>query len=217
MIQVSELHFSTEDGVKVLEDMHLHVEQGELLYLVGPAASGKSLLLGLLAAQTPPQRGQILVHGRNVVRLGPEKVLELRRRIGFLTQGYLPLPRTVHDNVVFKLRALGDYQEQAEEKAMLALETTGLLRQQQLDAQELSSIDRIRLGITIALCHDPLLLLLDEPFEGLTEEEVEEIGNLLHRLHNGHLTMIVATRGPLPRIAHEARRVELVDGGVRTR
>ena len=66
MIQVSELHFSTEDGVKVLEDVHLHVDQGELMVILGPAASGKSLLLGLLGAQIPPQRGQILVHGRNV-------------------------------------------------------------------------------------------------------------------------------------------------------
>ncbi|MEE8592954.1 MAG: ATP-binding cassette domain-containing protein, partial [Candidatus Bipolaricaulota bacterium] len=62
MIQVSELHFSTEDGVKVLEDIHLHVEQGELMLILGSAASGKSLLLGLLGAQISPQRGQILVH-----------------------------------------------------------------------------------------------------------------------------------------------------------
>ena len=61
MIQVSELHFSTEDGVKVLEDIHLRVDQGELMVILGPAASGKSLLLGLLGAQIPPQRGQILV------------------------------------------------------------------------------------------------------------------------------------------------------------
>jgi len=215
MIQVSELHFSTEDGVKVLEDIHLHVEQGELMVILGPAASGKSLLLGLLGTQIPPQRGQILVHGRNVARLGPDKMLTLRRRIGVYPQGFVPLPRTVHENVTFKLRALGNYREQAEEKVLYALETTGLIRQQGVVALELSSIDRIRLGIALALCHDPLLLLIDEPFEGLGEEEKAEVARLVCRMNTGHLSILVATRGPVPPGLEMFRRVRLVDGMVK--
>lgn len=215
MIQVSELHFSTEDGVKVLEDIHLHVDQGELMVILGPAASGKSLLLGLLGAQIPPQRGQILVHGRNVARLGPDKMLSLRRRIGVYPQGFVPLPRTVNENVVFKLRALGNYREQADEKVLYALETTGLIRQQGVDARELSSIDRIRLGISLAICHDPLLLLIDEPFEGLAEDEKAEVARLLCRMSTGHFSILVATRGPVPPGLEMSRRVRLVDGMVK--
>jgi len=215
MIQVSELHFSTEDGVKVLEDIHLHVEQGELLMILGSAASGKSLLLGLLGAQIPPQRGQILVHGRNVARLGPGKILTLRQRIGVYPQGFVPLPRTVHENVTFKLLALGNYREQAEEKVLYALETTGLIRQQGVDALDLSSIDRIRLGIALAICHDPLLLLIDDPFEGLAEDEKAEVARLLCRVNTGHLSILVATRGPVPPGLEMFRRVRLVDGMVK--
>jgi ABC-type ATPase involved in cell division len=215
MIQVSELHFSTEDGVKILDDIHLRVDQGELMLILGPAASGKSLLLGLLGAQIPPQRGQILVHGRNVGRLGPSKILSLQQRIGVYPQGFVPLPRTVHENVTFKLRALGNYREQAQEKVLYALETTGLIRQQGADALELSSIDRIRLGITLAICHDPLLLLIDEPFEGLAEEEKAEIARLLCRMKTGHLTILVATRGPVPPGLEMFRRIRLVDGMVK--
>jgi len=215
MIQVSELHFSTEDGVKVLEDVHLRVDQGELIVIVGPAASGKSLLLGLLGAQIPPQQGQILVHGRNVARLGPDKILALRRRIGVYPQGFVPLPRTVHDNVSFKLRALGNYREQAEEKVLYALEAAGLIRQQGMDALELSSIDRIRLGMALAICHDPLLLLIDEPFEGLTETEKAEIARLVSRLNTGHLSILLATRGPVPPGLEMSRRVRLLDGMVK--
>jgi len=215
MIQVSELHFSTEDGVKVLEDVHLRVDQGELMVIVGPAASGKSLLLGLLGAQIPPQQGQILVHGRNVARLGPDKILALRRRIGVYPQGFVPLSRTVHDNVIFKLRALGNYREQAEEKVLYALETAGLIRRQGVDALELSSIDRIRLGIALAICHDPLLLLIDEPFEGLAEPEKAEIARLVSRLNTGHLSILLATRGPVPPGMEMSRRVRLLDGMVK--
>ena len=214
MIQVSELHYSTEDGVKVLEDIHLHVEQGELLCLVGPAASGKSLLLALLGGQAEPQRGQILVYGRNVGRLSPPKRLELRRRIGYLPQGFAPLTRTVHDNVLFKLRSLGNFREQAEEKAILALESTGLIRQQATPAAELPSLDRVRLGLALALCDDPLLLLVDEPLEGLDVSEATEACRLIEQLHTGHLTIVVATRGPLPNATSDRRVVRLVDGTV---
>ena len=215
MIQVSELHFSTEDGVKVLEDIHLHVDQGEPMVILGPAASGKSLLLGLLGAQITPQRGQILVHGRNVARLGPDKLLALRRRIGVYPQGFVPLPRTVHENVTFKLRSLGNYREQAEEKVLYALEPTGLIRQQGVDALELSSIDRIRLGIALAICHDPLLLLIDEPFEGLAEDEKAEVARLLCRMNTGHISILVATRGPANPGLEMFRRIRLVDGMVK--
>jgi cell division transport system ATP-binding protein len=214
VIQVSELHYSTEDGIKVLEDIHLHVERGQFIYLVGPASSGKTLLLGLLGALIPPQRGQILVYGRNVARLSREKVLDLQRHIGFLPQGFVPLPRPVLQNVLFKLRMLGNYREQAEEKALLALEAVGLIREQATDAADLPSIERIKLGIAMALCDSPLLLLLDEPFNGLDADDRDSLSGLLARLHDGRMTIVTATRGPLPHSTGADRVVSLADGTV---
>ena len=215
MIQVSELHYTTQDGIKVLDDVHLHVDQGDILILLGAAASGKSLLLGLLSAHVPPQQGQILVHGRNIARIGADKILSLRRRIGFYPQGFLPLRRTVRENVMFKLRALGYDREQADEKVLLALESVGLIRQQSADALELSSVERVRLGVALAVCHEPLLLLVDEPFEGLAEPEKAEVARLLSRMGNGHLSIVIASRGPVPPGIEDSRRVRLIDGKVK--
>ena len=214
MIQVSELHFTTDDGIKVLEDVHLHIERGELVYLVGDAAVGKTLLLGLLAAEIPPQQGQILVHGRNVARLSREKSLRLRRQIGLLPQGFVPPSRSVLGNLTFKLRALGDFREQAEEKALVALELVGLLRHQMTEASELSAAERLRLGVALAVCDDPLLLLVDDLFDGLGPEDQEQICALMERVHDRGITVLASARAPLPSRASGRRILELVDGRV---
>ncbi len=217
MIQVSELHYSTEDGIKILEDVHLHVDRGESVALLGPPSSGKSLLLALLAAVIPPQRGQILVHGRNVARLSRRKILELQRRIGFYPQGFSPLPRTVLGNVLFKLRVLGEVHDQAQEKAYVALEAVGMIREQATDAEELSPAERTKLGLALAVCNSPLLLLLDDPFAGLDPAEQEEVGALVSRFHDGRSTVVVATRSPLLHAAAASRTLHLVDGTVVSR
>jgi ABC-type ATPase involved in cell division len=216
VIQVSELYFTTEDGIKVLEDVHLRVERGELVFLVGPAAAGKSLLLRLLAAQIPPQSGQILVLGRNIARLSREKASELRRRIGFVPQGFSPLPgRTVLENAVFRLRARGDFREQAEEKGLAALDRVGLVPKVSAPAADLEPSDKVRLGLALAICDEPLLLLYDEPFAELDEKERQELYSLFARIHSAGLTTLVATRGPLPDPAPRHRVVLLTDGRVR--
>ncbi len=213
IIQVSELHFASNDGIKVLEDIHLRVDRGEMLFLVGPAAAGKSVLLGLLSTLIPPQRGQILVQGRNIARLSRKKVSELRRRIGFVPQGFAPLPKTVLENVIFKLRTLGDFREQAEEKGLFALEQVGLTAKLAIPASELEPLDRTRLSIALAICNEPLLLLLDEPFGELEPDDRTLLYPLLEQIHSSGLTVVVATRGPLPTTtAATCRVVQLFEG-----
>lgn len=214
MVQVSELHFTTEDGIKVLEDVHLHVDRGDLVYITGEASTGKSLLVGLLATHVPPQQGQILVCNRNVARLSREKALKLRRQIGLLPQGFVPMPRATLENLIFKLRAIGDFREQAEEKALAALEIVGLLRQQATDATELSAIERLRLGVALAICNEPMLLLIDDLFDGLGAEDQEQVCGLLERINERGMTILATLRGPLLGASRGRRILALIEGQV---
>jgi len=217
IIQLSELSFVTEDGIKVLDDVHLRVNRGDLVFLVGPAAAGKSVLLGLLGTQIEPQHGQILVYGRNIARLSRRKAFDLRRQIGLLPQGFVPLEKTVMENVTFKMRCLGDFREQAEEKALAALEQVGLTAKLAQMATELEPIDRVRLGIALSICDDPLLLLLDDPFVGLSAEDQEQIQELLVQLNGRGFTILATARDAIANAVPSARIVQLADGRVEER
>ena len=214
IVQVSELQYCNADGIRVLEDIHLHVERGELVFLVGPAAAGKSVLLNLLAAQLSPQHGQMLVQGRNIARLGKKKAFDLRRRIGFLPQGFVPLGRTVLENVTFKLRSLGVFREQAEDMALAALERVGLTARLTALADELEPVEKLRLGIALSLCNEPHLLLFDEPFGDLDSEDRGSVMALLMRINARGSTILASTRGPLPVTANGCRVVSIVDGRI---
>ena len=214
IIQLSELSFVSKDGMKVLDDVHLRVNRGDLVFLVGPAAAGKSVLIGLLGTQIEPQQGQILVYGRNIARLSRKKAFDLRRQIGLLPQGFVPLQKTVMENVTFKMRCLGDFREQAEEKALAALDQVGLTSKLAHMATELDPLDRVRLGIALSISDEPLLLLFDDPLVGLSSEEQDQIYGLLAQLNRRGFTILATTRDSIPNAGFSARIVELVDGRV---
>ena len=80
MVQISELSYASPQEKPIFSDFHLRVERGRTLCLVGEAGVGKTLLLSLLCREQWPTRGQILVAGRNIVRLSPEQAAPLRLR-----------------------------------------------------------------------------------------------------------------------------------------
>lgn len=196
MVQVSELSFFTDQGRRLLDDIHLGIERGEFLILAGPASSGKTLLLKLLCRELLPQRGQILINNRNLLRIGDEKLRELRRRIGIVPQNFMPPQRgSVSDQLIFKLRCLGYPKGEALRKAIDALDVIGALSLKDKPIKELSQEELVLFYLALAISNDPVLLLVDEPFALLDEAGKSAILEALKRLHaRRRITMLVTTR-----------------------
>ncbi len=196
-IQVSEVCFSTEDGVYVLDNVSFGVPYDGFVFVVGPPASGKSLLVKLILREVLPTRGQILLLGRNVARLSPARARALRRRVGYLPEPPVVLShRTVRGNLEYKLRVLGYRGHVADEHWDRALELTGLKELHAVRAADLSEFERRKLSLALALCPEPAVLLCDDPFRDLAPAEQDELVRILSAVNVAGIAVLATTRDP---------------------
>ncbi len=158
---------------EVLQGIDLEVYPGEILALLGPSGCGKTTLLRVIAGLESPDAGRVLLEGREITHLPPE-----RRGIGFVFQDYALFPHlTALGNVAFGLKGEGRW-----ERARRALERVGMTLFQERRPGELSGGQQQRVALARALAPGPRLVLLDEPFSSLdaglrtaTREEVRKV------------------------------------------
>ena len=186
--------------LRVLEDVHLAVQQGEFLAITGPSGSGKTTLLSLLGALDSPDSGEIWLEELAVHRLRGLEAADFRRQqVGFVFQLYYLLPNlTALENVMAPLlpyrRKLGfDLRQRAGE----LLESVGLGDRLGHPPARLSGGEQQRVAIARALINHPKVVLADEPTGNLdpaTGNEVLEVLRALQR--TGNQTLIMVTHDP---------------------
>lgn len=166
---------------EVLRNISLEVRRGEYVAIVGESGVGKSTLLNLIAGLDHPDRGSIILDGRDIPTLDDAARTLLRRRsIGFVFQAFHLLPHlTVAQNVALPLSL--NSLDPAEARARLAemLAAVGLAAAAGAYPRELSGGEMQRVAIARALAHRPLLLLADEPTGNLDAEAAKQVLALL--------------------------------------
>jgi putative spermidine/putrescine transport system ATP-binding protein len=146
-----------------VDDLSLDVASGELLALVGASGSGKTTTLRMVAGYERPDGGKILLEGRDITALPPEK-----RRFGMVFQHYALFPHlSVGDNVAFGLEARGVSRAERRARTERALENVGLGGAADRQVQSLSGGEQQRVAVARALIIEPPVLLLDEPLSNL--------------------------------------------------
>ena len=152
-----------------LKDVSLSVERGEIFVVMGLSGSGKSTLIRHINRLIDPTTGQILVDGRDVLEFSTEELLAFRRgAVSMVFQRFALFPHlTVIENVGYGLEVQGVEPAERRRRAMRWIEDVGLIGYENAYPAQLSGGMQQRVGLSRALCTDPEILLMDEPFSAL--------------------------------------------------
>jgi cell division transport system ATP-binding protein len=194
MIRVFDVYKTYDKHTSALAALSLHVDQGEMVFLTGPSGAGKTTLLRLLYGAEQPERGQIIVNGRNIARLQRRHLPDLRRSLGLVFQDFKLLPdRTAFDNIAFVLRVVGAPRREIRQRVTQLLYHVGLSHQRDVPARQLSGGEQQRVAIARARVNMPQLVLADDPTGNLDPEMSREIRRLLVQMHQHGTTVLIAT------------------------
>lgn len=189
-----------EEGTVGLHDVSIEIPEGAFVYLTGPSGAGKSTFLGLVFGAIKPSEGQVVVAGRNTLRLDRDTLPLLRREIGFLFQDYRLIGDvTARENVALALIASGVAPREANARADEALERVDLAERTETIVRTLSGGEKQRVALARALIHKPKIILADEPTGNLDLRRAEEVYRILEEAAADGATVLIAT--------HDADRV----------
>lgn len=192
IVEIKNIH-KNFDHLEVLKGVNMHVDEGEVVSLIGKSGSGKSTLLRCINLLEIPDKGEILVFGENILQI---KDIDLyRTKVGMCFQQFNLFNHmsvlkncTIAQEKVLKLSS-----KEAEEKATYYLNKVGLGDFIHQSSGTLSGGQKQRVAIARALCMNPKIMLFDEPTSALDPEMVQEVLNVMKQLADDGLTMIVVT------------------------
>ena len=196
---LSKTYRDAEVPVVVFSGLHLEVERGEMLAIVGPSGIGKSTLLHLIGGLDRPDSGRVRVEDRELTAMTNDQLARFRNRsVGFVFQFHHLLPEfTAIENVAMPGWIGRFAKTEALDRAAELLEELGLSKRRGHFPNQLSGGEQQRVAIARALLADPLLFLADEPTGNLDLETSEKVFELMRECHNKRgLTSIIVTHNP---------------------
>jgi len=219
-------------GLRVVDDLYLHVDDGEIVSLIGPNGAGKTTVFNLITGIYAPDAGEILLDGRNVAGLPPHTIakqgiartfqtlrlfLNMSVRENVMAATYGRTRATVIESVLRLPRA----RREERETRRLAEEKLGFFGQRLVGyrwdqpAYSLSYANRRRLEIARAMATEPRILLLDEPAAGMNPVETHEITQLIGKLRDDGGYTILVIEHDMHVVEGISDRVVALDHGVK--
>ncbi len=197
----------------VLKDCSTEISKGEVVVVCGPSGSGKSTLIKCVNGLEMFQKGEILVDGVSVGARGT-KLSKLRARVGMVFQHFELFPhlRVIDNLCIAQLRVLGRSKAEATEKGLKLLDMVGLKAHSQKFPAQLSGGQQQRVAIARALAMNPIAMLFDEPTSALDPEMIKEVLDVMVKLAQEGMTMMVVTH-EMGFAKQVANRVIFMDNG----
>lgn len=198
--------------VHALRGVSLHIDEGEMVAIMGPSGSGKSTLMNIIGCLDTPTAGSYHLAGQDVSQMDDDELAHIRNtRIGFVFQTFNLLPRTAAlDNVELPL-IYGNGKDRRQ-RAVAALESVGLGDRVDHRPNELSGGQQQRVAIARALVANPSIILADEPTGNLDSQAGREVMTIFQLLNQERgITVVLVTHEPAI-AAHTRRVISIRDG-----
>ena len=194
MITLENVSKSYAKGQPALNDVSLHIDKGEFVFIVGNSGSGKSTLIKLLLKELEPTSGTIIVNDQNLGKMKRRKVPKYRRGVGVVFQDFRLLKdRNVYENVAFAQRVIERPNRVIKKRVPEILTLVGLAEKDKSFPRELSGGEQQRVALARALVNRPNILLADEPTGNLDPKNSLEIMKLLEEINERGTTVLVVT------------------------
>ena len=194
MLRMTDVSKVYPGGNVALQDINVHIEPGEFVFVVGPSGAGKSTFIKMLFREVLPTTGSIFVNGVDILKLTPKEIPYMRRQLGIIFQDYRLLPdRTVYENVAFAMQVIETPHRKIKRRVLNVLDLVGLRHRANAYPNELSGGEQQRIAIARAIVNDPLLVIADEPTGNLDPDTSWDIMEIFKEINATGTTIVMAT------------------------
>ena len=203
-------------NVDVIKGIDIHIDKGEIVTIVGASGAGKSTLLQIIGTLEKADKGEVVINGQNVNKLGQKSLAAFRNKnIGFVFQFHHLLPEfTALENICIPAFIAGESKSNALSKASKLLDYLNLTERSNHKPSMLSGGEQQRIAVARALINNPAVILADEPSGNLDSQNAKELHELFFKLREqtGQTFVIVTHNPELARMAD--RTLTIKDGKI---
>ncbi|HLR32199.1 MAG TPA: cell division ATP-binding protein FtsE [Fodinibius sp.] len=205
----------TYDHRPVLDNINFSLGNGEFAYLIGATGAGKSSFLRLIYRDLVPNSGRVQVADFEVTSISNKEIPYLRRRLGIVFQDFQLLPdRTVYENVAFSMKVTGAKNNYIKQRVLEVLGMVGLSHKRKSMPEDLSGGEQQRVVIARSLANEPRIMLADEPTGNLDPQASAEIMQLLEKINNRGMAVLMVTHDYDTVRDYPHRTLKLDNGGI---
>lgn len=217
MIYFDKVTKEYDSGNKVLDNISLVINKGELVSIVGHSGAGKTTLIKLLLAEEHPTDGAVSFHSDDIHKLKGDDMTKYRRKIGVVFQDFRLIPnKTAYENVAFAMEAAGRTDDEIKEDVPHVLELVDLKNKMHNFPHQLSGGEQQRVAIARAIINRPEVIIADEPTGNLDPLNTYDIVQILKKINDLGTTVILTTHNK-GIVDNLGRRVVTMEDGKITR
>lgn len=212
-LETKNLSFTYPDGTEALKNVNIQIKKGEKIAIMGPNGAGKSTLFSHFNGLSEPTSGHVEIDGEKIV-FTREELLKVRQKVGIVFQDpndQLFAP-TVKEDVAFGPMNLGLDYDEVNARIKEALEMVGMSGFEDKTPHHLSGGQQKRVAIAGIIAMRPEIMILDEPTAGLDPEGVDKVLNILNKLNEEGMSIIISSHD-IEMVNHFADEIFVLYGG----